>query len=170
MNNLDDLFDVQPKEGFGNEPFDVDAWAAKKQAERQDAYNTAEAAALEISTDGDKFRNYLDVKARFIQHSATNALIIYAVSPQATEIRDFNGWKDLGASIKRDQKAIPILEPGDTYTREDGSIGTSWNVRKVFDISQTTARVRQRLPQRYDDRTLLTAMIGKSPRSGNGRG
>lgn len=50
MNNLDDLFDVQPKEGFGNEPFDVDAWAAKKQAERQDAYNTAEAAALEIST------------------------------------------------------------------------------------------------------------------------
>lgn len=163
MNNLDDLFDVQPKEGFGNEPFDVDAWAAKKQAERQDAYNTAEAAALEISTDGDKFRNYLDVKARFIQHSATNALIIYAVSPQATEIRDFNGWKDLGASIKRDQKAIPILEPGDTYTREDGSIGTSWNVRKVFNISQTTARVRQRLPQRYDDRTLLTAMIGKSP-------
>lgn len=111
----------------------------------------------------------MDVKARFIQHSATNALIIYAVSPQATEIRDFNGWKDLGASIKRDQKAIPILEPGDTYTREDGSIGTSWNVRKVFDISQTTGARSSKTAARYDDRTLLTAMIG-NPRSGNGRG
>ena len=163
MNNFDDLFDVETVADFGDESFDKEAWAAKKQAERKAAYDTAEAAAMEICADGEKLRNYLDVKARFIQHSATNALIIYAVNPQATEIHDFDGWKDIGASIKRDQKAIPILEPGDTYEREDGSIGTSWNVRKVFDISQTTARPRQRSVQQYDDRALLTALINKSP-------
>ncbi len=165
MSNFDDLFDSQPQSGFGDEPFDKEAWAAKKQAERQAAFDTAEAAAAEISADGKSFRSYLDVKTRFIQHSATNALIIFAVNKNATEIHDYDGWKDLGVYLKRGEggKYIPILEPGDTYEREDGTIGTGWNVRKVYDISQTTSRQRQRPAPQYDDRQLLTALIHKAP-------
>ena len=40
--------------------------------------------------------------------------------------------------MKKNQKGIVILEPGDEYTREDGSIGVSYNPKKVFDITQTT--------------------------------
>ena len=69
-------------------------------------------------------------------------LLILAQKPDATQLKDFDGWKDAGASIKRQQKGISILEPGEEYEREDGSIGTSYNVKRVFDISQTTARAK----------------------------
>lgn len=49
------------------------------------------------------------------------------------------------------------------YEREDGSVGTSFNVKKVFDISQTTALARPRPQASVDDRTLLTALIHKAP-------
>lgn len=60
----------------------------------------------------------------------TNALLILAQMPEATQLKDFDGWKDAGASIKRQQKGISILEPGEEYTREDGTIGTSYNVKR----------------------------------------
>ena len=31
------------------------------------------------------------------------------------------------------------MEPGKEYEREDGSTGTYYNAKKVYDISQTTA-------------------------------
>lgn len=92
-----------------------------------------------VCTDGNKFREYLDLQARFDRYSATNALLILAQMPQATQVRDYDGWKDSGVSVKRRPKAISILEPGDEYRREDGSIGTYYNVKRVFDVSQTTA-------------------------------
>lgn len=42
--------------------------------------------------------------------------------------------------MRRGQKAIPIIEPVKEYVRDDGSIGVLYDVRKVFDVSQTTAR------------------------------
>lgn len=39
--------------------------------------------------------------------------------------------------MRRGQKAIPIIEPVKEYVRDDGSIGVLYDVRKVFDVSQT---------------------------------
>lgn len=50
--------------------------------------------------------------------------------------------------MRRGQKAIPIIEPVKEYVRDDGSIGVLYDVRKVFDVSQTTARPC--LPRRVD--------------------
>lgn len=164
MNSFDDIFEGHVSQrGQTNQPFDKEAWAEKKQAERQSVYDLADTTAVEVSTDGSKFQSYLDVQTRFSRYSATNVLLILAQKPEATQLKDFNGWKEAGASIKRQQKGISILEPGEEYERADGSIGTSYNVKRVFDISQTTARAKVQPAISVDDRLLLKALISRSP-------
>ena len=73
------------------------------------------------------------------------------------------GWKEEDVSINKGEKAITILEPGNEYTREDGSTGFSINVKKVFDISQTSSgnvSMRRRKP---DPREAIKALIASSP-------
>ncbi len=164
MNSFDDIFESSAVRNDRNaQPFDKDAWAEKKQAERQAVYEMADTAAAEVCADGEKFRAYLDTQIRFDRYSATNALLILAQMPKATQLKDFDGWEDAGTSIKRRQKGISILEPGNEYTREDGTVGTTYNVKKVFDISQTTARAKIQPTVSVDDRLLLKALIHRPP-------
>ena len=71
--------------------------------------------------------------------------------------------ENLGAFIKKQEKGIAILEPGKEYARDDGSIGVSYDVKKVFDVSQTTSRTRTQPPVQMDERTLLRALIHNPP-------
>ena len=160
MNNFDDIFDSASP---GEQSFDKDAWAEKKQAERQAVYDLADEATVGVCANGAKFHAYLDTQTRFDRYSATNVLLIMAQMPTATQIKDFDGWKAAGASIKRQQKGFSILEPGNEYQREDGTIGTSYNVKKVFDISQTNARVKIQPAVNTDERLLLKALIYHPP-------
>lgn len=175
MNGFDDIFNAASAQ-----PFDKDAWAEKKQAERQSIYELADTTAKEVAADGGRLQQYLDVQARFAHYSVTNTLLILAQRPQATRLRDFDGWKDAGMSVQRQQKGISILEPGNEYRRDDGSIGVSYNVKKVFDISQTMP-LRQSWRQaaakrtnglnktaapsaeKPEDRLLLKALIHNAP-------
>lgn len=164
MNSFDDIFEDQPApDGQTDQPFDRQAWGQRKQAERQAVYDMADRAAEAVGKDGGTFRAYLDVQARFDHYSTTNALLILAQMPQAAQLRDFNGWKESGVSIRRQQKGIAILEPGEQYTRGDGSVGTYYTVKRVFDISQTTAREQAQPDIRPDDRQLLKALISHPP-------
>ena len=163
-NNYDDIFNSpESRDNLNDQPFDKDAWAEKKQAERQAVYDLADSTAAEVCADSEKFRAYLDMQTHFDRYSVTNTLLILAQMPAATQVKDFDGWKDAGASIKRQQKGISILEPGSEYEREDGTIGTSYNVKKVFDISQTTARAKVQPTVNVDDRLLLKALIHRPP-------
>ncbi|MDL2287116.1 ssDNA-binding domain-containing protein [Eubacteriales bacterium OttesenSCG-928-G02] len=128
---------------------------------RADAYDLIDHTAKEISADGGKFQQYLDVQTKFDRYSAGNALLITAQMPNATQFKDFDGWKENGASIKKQQKGITILEPGEEYTREDGSVGVSYNVKKVFDVSQTTSTAKSQPTVNRDERILLSALINK---------
>lgn len=166
MPNYDDIFASSSTPSGQTEPeqpFDVNAWAEKKQAERKSVYELADKTAQEITADGGKFRSYLDVQARFYRYSATNALLIYAQMPLATQLRDFDGWKKLGVSIKKREKGIAILEPGKEYERTDGGVGVSYDVKKVFDVSQTMSRTRTQPTVQMDERMLLRALIANPP-------
>lgn len=160
MNNFDDIFDPAPQNDF-----DKEAWAAKKQAERDDTFYLADATAEEVSTDSGKFREYLDVQANFRNYSATNALLILAFNKDARRLGDTDFWRNQGVYIKRQEfsRPIKIIESNGEYTRDDGSIGTSYNIKRVYDISQTTARIKTRPPVSYDERALLNALIYKRP-------
>lgn len=163
MSNFDDLFETNGRPEMEEKNFDKDAWAEKKQAERDEVYALAEETTREVSTEGDRYKAFLDVKARLIHYTATNTLLVLAQKPMATQLREFDAWKDMGASIRKEETHIKILEPGGSYERADGSVGTGFNVKHVFDISQTTAKPRQRPNPVRDDRQLIAALIHRSP-------
>ena len=113
MSNFDDIFSGQgEKPRWNDQPFDKEAWAAKKQEERKELYALADSTATEVSKDGDKFRQYLDVQSRFSRYTPTNALLILAQMPEATQLKDFDGWKEAGVSVQRKPRSVKILEPG----------------------------------------------------------
>ena len=162
MGNFDDLFAPQPVQREDT-PFDKDAWAAKKQQEREGVYLMIDTYAHEMSLDGGLFRAYLDVQARFDLYSVSNAILIAAQCPEATKLADFDSWKADGVYVKRGQDAITILEPGKEYKKDDGSRGVSYNVKKVFDISQTRAEQRPAPAVARDERLLLKALMNNAP-------
>ena len=164
MSNFDDIFSGQNGNSrWSDQPFDKEAWAAKKQEERKELYALADSTAAEISGDGEKYQKYLDVQSRFSRYTPTNALLILAQMPEATQLKDFNGWKEAGASVQRKPKSVKILEPGKEYDREDGTRGTSFEVKRVYDASQTRGRVRSAPAVKLDDRVLLKALIHRTP-------
>ena len=162
MMNFDDLFTGQPAPQEETS-FDKDAWAAKKQAEREDVYLMIDTYAHEMSIDGGLFQSYLDVQAHFDRYSVSNAILVAAQCPEATRLADFDHWKDNGVYVKRGEDAITILEPGKEYEKDDGSTGVSYNVKKVFDISQTNSRQQTAPAVNHDDRLLLKALMNNAP-------
>ena len=165
MNEFDDIFtSVQTEpEPAPEEPFDLDAWKEKKQTDRQQVYDMADDTTMAVSTNGEYFRDYLDVQAQFPRYSVTNAMLILAQNPEATLLKDFDTWKDAGLHIRKGAEGISILEPGNSYVRGNGSIGKHYNVKRVFDISQTSPPPRAYVPAKVDDRTLLKALAKSSP-------
>ena len=167
MNNYDDLFNNKDNDKFQdknkNTPFDKDAWIEKKRQERAEAYELLDTATDEIVKDAEKFRDFLNTQAQFDRYSVSNALLIAYQHPGATKVADFAAWKEDDVSVKKGEKAITILEPGSEFTREDGSTGFSVNVKKVFDISQTSSdnvNMRHRKP---DERAAIKALIASAP-------
>lgn len=161
MGSFDDIFEPAPQ----SEEFDKEAWAAQKKAERDEVYALADATAEEVCKDSGNFRDYLDVQAIFRHYSATNALLILAFNKDARKLGDKDYWRDQGVYIKRQEfgRPIKIIESNGEYTRDDGSIGVSYNIKKVYDISQTTSRIKAQPPVSYDERALLNALIYKHP-------
>ena len=165
MNNYDDLFNDNEKINDNNKktPFDKDAWIEKKKQERAEAYELLDTATDEIAKDAEKFRDFLNTQAQFDRYSVSNALLIAFQRPGATKVADFGTWKDDDVSVSKGEKAITTLEPGNEYTREDGSTGFSINVKKVFDISQTSSENFNMHRRKPDERAAIKALIASAP-------
>lgn len=163
MNDFEDIMaNANNNSTPQNKQFDKSAWIEKKQQERQEVYDLMDKTANEVKVDVDKYKQYLDVQGRFDKYSVGNALVISATMPNATQLKEFDDWKEVGAFIKKGANGIKILEPGDSYTRADGSSGISYNVKKMFDISQTTYNQKTRTIN-YDDKVKLTALLKDCP-------
>jgi len=164
MNNFDDILNNASMQTNENLHYSKEEYAVKKQTERDELFTLSSDTVSEISNDGEKLKQYLDVQSHFDRYSAVNAMLIFAQMPNATKLGDFGHWKSKNASIKPNQKAISILEPHE-YTKDDGTLGTGYNIKKVFDISQVQAsRSMQDLAQpSYSDRQKLAALIHKPP-------
>ena len=162
MNNYDDILNNAPDEGQSGQ-LSKEEYAARKKAERDEVFTLSDTTAQEVAGDGGKFQQYLDVQSKFDRYSAVNALLILAQKPEAARLGDFGYWKNLGGYIKPGQSGFCILEPHE-YTKEDGTPGTGYNLKKVFDISQVDARKIKATPQlNYTNRQLLSALISKAP-------
>lgn len=147
----------------GSKPFDKAEWAAQKQAQRQEAYELIDNTCSEMMADGESFRQYLDVQGRFDRYSVANAVLVLAQMPDATQLKDYNAWKQSRVYVNKDAQKIVILEPSKEYTRDDGTKAVGYNAKVVYDISETSAKDRQQAQEPKTMRELVSAMIDASP-------
>lgn len=152
-----------PRTGSKSKLFDKETYAQKKQSERETLFAMIDDTATAIVYDDVSFKNYLDVVSRFDKYSVVNTLLIFAQKPTATKLADAEHWKNENVYVKKGQKAISILGPGEKYTGTDGTEKTGYKVRKLFDIAQTTAPKASENPLQYDSKLVLTAMIKDPP-------
>ena len=166
MPNFDDLF-TAPSESHeataGQRSFNKDEFKARKQAERDNVYGLIDSTTEEMKCSGELFQTFLDVQARFDRYSPTNAILIAKQLPGAMRLADFDTWKAENVRVNKGEKSIAILEPGKAYTKEDGTTGTSFNVKRVFDISQTNSAEKIVPTVTRDERLLLKSLITHAP-------
>lgn len=142
---------------------DREKFKEKKRAELEALYDAVNEETLMIAEDPEKFSAYLRVQARFNRYTVTNAILLLHQFPDAQKLKTFEGWKRDGASVKRGEKSISILEPY-SYTKADGNTGKGFRIKKLFDISQTDVRMS---PDPFltgvSSRSLLRALLEASP-------
>lgn len=143
----------------------VAAFIAESKNNRSRCYEMSEQMTAAVATDGQMFKRYLDVQSRFDRYTANNALLIMAQKPDAQRLGDYSYWKDQGIYVKRTERQNPVLimEPGKEHEREDGSIGTYYNAKKLYDVSQTTMREKVQEQPETDERLLVRAVISSPP-------
>ena len=147
----------------GSRPFDKAEWAAQKQAQRKDAYELIDNTCAEMMISGDRFRQYLDVQGRLDRYSVNNAILVSVKKPDATLPKDKATWKANRVYVNKNAQPIPILEPSKEYTRDDGTKAVSYNVKVVYDISDTSAADRQQPQEQKSMRELVSALLDASP-------
>jgi hypothetical protein len=165
MSSFDDLFRQENEQPVPRNdlPFDKEAWKQHKQEQREMIYAMIDDTAQTVARDGTAFQKYLDVQSRFDRYSVANVLLILAQKPDATRIADFDTWKEQGAYIRKNETGFYILEPGEEYRRDDGSVGISYNPKMMFDISQTGNSRKRETPTYPDDRTRIKALMDHAP-------
>lgn len=137
-------------------------WAEQKQLEKETLYQQIDSTAEEISEKPDKLKAFLDLQARMDRYSSANALLIFSQLPEATRIKDFSGWGEDNVRVKKGAKSISILEPVE-YTKNDGSTGISYKVKKMFDVSQTNGKKQPAPTLNREPEDIVAVMIDTSP-------
>ena len=162
MENFDSLFENQ-NAGFNNDqPFDKEAWAQRKQAERAKLYEAIDGMTDLTFSSAKTLSDYLSMQSRLGRTSVANTLLVLAQKPDATYVMSFDDWHQRGRSVKRNEKALMVLEANGEYQRDDGTTGTSFDAKRVFDISQTLGKpVRER--EQASLRSRLKALVTDTP-------
>ena len=150
------------KNGYRQPQRSPEEYKQFKKEEKEAVYQLVDSAVANVVSSPTEFQKFLDTQAHMDRYSAANALLIYKQCPEATQLKDFDGWREENVRIKKGAKSISILEPVD-YTRADGTQGISYNVKKVFDVSQTNGRRKPAPTVNRDPRNLVTVMINTSP-------
>ena len=131
--------DFKNRRTFSKPKLTKEEYAAKKKSEKEALYKMSDEAANEVVATSGNYQMYLDTQARLDRYSAINTLLIYHQFPNAAKLKSFEDWRNDNVKINKGAKSISILEPIE-YTRNDGTSGISYNVKKMFDISQTSAK------------------------------
>lgn len=157
MGELDQVYESYDKK----RKYTKEEWIEYKKKEKSDVYALIDTTAEKIIENGEMFKTYLDTQSKFEQYSVGNTLLITAQMPDATILKDYEGWLNAGGFPKKNRKDIKILEPGDSYMREDGSVAMNYNVKYMSDISQVNIRQKQGI-MKYDDKLLLRVFLQSS--------
>lgn len=140
----------------------LEDWKAMKDQERSDVFKLLDQTTLDLAEVPGCFLKYLDTQARMNRYTVSNALLISAQMPEATKLRTFSEWEKEEAKIRKGCKSISILEPSE-FRKADGSSAIAYNVKKVFDISQTSKAGEAKSFKQKDVTKLIAAMLDTCP-------
>lgn len=145
---MDDIYSMlnaietkkQPSERMPKEEY-----AKMMNERRQSLFDLSEKQTDIISQDSDEYMHFLKLMGN-TDYTPTNTLLVMAQKPDATYLKDGNHWQELKCYRKKGEKGIQILEPKGEYEKKDGTIGTNYAIKYVFDITQlsTTFTVPQK--------------------------
>lgn len=132
MSNFNEMFTGTTPVKNERTKEDIDAFVAESKENRQKCYQMADEMALKIADDPAYFKQYLDMQGTFPRYSVNNVLLLAEQMPAATKVGELRYWREQNVYIKNQEfnKPLLILEPGDEYRREDGSVGTYYNAKK----------------------------------------
>ena len=134
----------------------------KNQEKIEAALARIDAGMEHISTDKD-WMEFLAFQSRFYSYSFRNAMLIYQQKPDASFVKGFRAWQELGRHVKKGAKGIAILAPcvkkvevfkepenRAEYHEKEGEkemrkVITGFRIAYVFDISDTDGS-DERLP------------------------
>ena len=145
------------KAGQQSKRLSKEEYAEKMKAEKEAVYQMADDTAKAIVSDPEKFKAFLDTQSRLDRYSAVNALLIFKQLPEASQLKNFDDWSKDNVKIQKGAKSISILEPVE-YAKKDGTTGISYNVKKVFDVSQTNGKRPPAPTVNRDPKALITVM------------
>lgn len=165
MNEIDEVInnfeDFTENTFFNNKKYNKEEYAKFKKDEKTQIYELIDKTTNSLVKSKENLIRYLDTQSKFDNYSVGNALLVMAQMPSATILRDGKSWNSIGGYLKRFAKPVKILEPGDNYMREDGSVGVNYNVKKVYDISQVILKQKP-INMKYDDKILLKILLNAS--------
>ena len=95
-------------------------------------YNTA----MKVSGNEEKWTDFLVSASQIYKYNFSEQLLIYAQKPNATAVADMDVWNDrMNRRVNRGAKGIALLDND--------------NVRYVFDVADTYAVQKSRIPYRW---------------------
>lgn len=156
---MEDLEEVYNE--LDNRQYSKEEYASYKQKERQEIFDLLESQTEKISKNSNEFKKYLDTQSNFDQYSVANNILISAQMPEATRLKDYDGWKNLRMFPKRGHKRVKILDVSGHYIAEDGSVRNSYDVKYLVDVSELRTRPRIR-PIKYNDKILLKIFLNST--------
>lgn len=147
-------------------PEEKKAFAEKKRDELTQTYKLADETAEKIFTRSqspNNLRKLLNIYSSFSYMGINNALLIFAQFPRAKEIHPIAYWNEHNFRAKKGQHSFLLIEKGNEYTKKDGSKAFGRNTVRYFDISQTTAPMREQETTKYASHTLIKALLKSCP-------
>lgn len=83
---------------------------SKNQEKIKAALERIDNSLAAINTDED-WLNFLCFQAQFYNYSFGNAMLIFSQNPNATYVKGYKAWNQLGRYVKRGSKGLAILAP-----------------------------------------------------------
>lgn len=124
-------------------------WKEEKEKEKKVVFKMIDDSAKDIVISPAKLKNYLKLQGQFDRYSVSNVLLINKQKPSASKLRDFEGWAKEDRHILKGQKGISIIHP-EKYTRQDGTEGVSYQIKKIFDVTQVSGIEKGSFPPGRD--------------------
>ncbi|WP_456110914.1 ArdC-like ssDNA-binding domain-containing protein [Roseburia inulinivorans] len=120
-----------------------------KQEKIKAAFEQIEEGLAAINTDKD-WLQFLGFQSRFYSYSIGNTMLIYKQNPDASFVKGYRAWNDLGRYVKKGSKGIAILAPCVRNTKAENDVADRLNCKNDADEKDKKVVTGFRIAYVYD--------------------